>query len=67
MNGPVLANGEDWYLKRQLYNFKNNIRGTHPDDKRGAQMMALASLLTHGESVSNVMAYINSTTQPTTK
>lgn len=67
MNAPRLHGIDDWYLKRQIRNFKNNIRGAHPDDNLGAQMVPMAALLTDENSVDNIIAYINSTVQPASK
>jgi cytochrome c oxidase subunit 2 len=67
MNAPRLNGIDDWYLKRQIGKFKNNIRGAHPDDKLGAQMVSMAALLTDEEAVNNIIAYLNSTVQPASK
>jgi cytochrome c553 len=64
MNAPRLNGIDDWYLKRQLNNFKNSVRGSHPDDKLGAQMVPMATLLNSEEDINNVIAYIRSTAQP---
>jgi cytochrome c oxidase subunit 2 len=50
----------DWYLKRQLENYKAQIRGGHDDDIYGDQMFMMASSLKNEQSVDNVIAYINS-------
>ncbi|HEY3403094.1 MAG TPA: c-type cytochrome [Ohtaekwangia sp.] len=62
MNAPRLSGTDDWYLKRQLVNFKNSVRGAHPDDKLGAQMVPMSALLADEEAVNNVIAYIVSHT-----
>jgi len=67
MHAPRLSGMNDWYLRRQLGKFKNNIRGTHPDDQLGAQMASMAALLPDDEAVNNIIAYINSTTSPAKK
>lgn len=63
LNSPRLTGTQDGYLKRQLQNYKNDIRGTHPDDTYGAQMHPMAALLVDEESIDNVVAYIQ-TLQP---
>lgn len=63
LNSPRLTGTQDWYLKRQLQNYKNDVRGTHPDDTYGAQMHPMAALLVDEESIDNVVAYIQ-TLQP---
>src|SRR6267154_1604616 len=42
INAPRLSNMSDWYLKRQLENFQQGLRGAHPQDFNGAQMAAMA-------------------------
>lgn len=64
MNAPRLNALDDWYLKRQLYNFKHSIRGAHPADIYGGQMVPMAALLIDDQAVNDVIAYIRSTTQP---
>lgn len=41
-NAPRLSNMSDWYLRRQLQAFQQDLRGTHPRDFNGAQMAAIA-------------------------
>ncbi len=67
LNAPKLNGLNDWYLKRQVYNFKNSIRGAHPRDKFGAQMIPMMALLPDSHAVNNVIAYIRSTAQPVSK
>ena len=64
MHAPRLNGLDDWYLKRQLANFKNSVRGAHPDDNLGAQMVPMAALLADEEAVNNVIAYILSNSPP---
>ena len=59
LNSPSLIFQHDWYLARQLNNYKNNIRGVHPDDIYGSQMRPMAATLTTTAAVNNVLAYIN--------
>jgi cytochrome c oxidase subunit 2 len=58
LHAPTLANLEDWYLKRQLVNFKENIRGYHDKDIWGKQMIPMASTLPDNEAIHNVISYI---------
>lgn len=58
-NAPRLAGMQDWYLVRQLQNFKGQIRGGHPDDIYGDQMFMMASILRDDQAISDVVAYIN--------
>ena len=59
-NGPALAGLGEWYLVRQLNNFKQGIRGTHPEDALGAQMRPMAMMLADDTAVADVAAYIAS-------
>jgi cytochrome c oxidase subunit 2 len=59
LNAPRLANQHDWYIVRQLQNFKNGIRGTHQNDVYGAQMRPMAMTLVNDQAVNDVAAYIN--------
>ncbi|WNC66785.1 cytochrome c oxidase subunit II [Thalassotalea nanhaiensis] len=59
LNAPRLAGQHDWYLKRQLLNFKNDIRGKHTDDLYGKQMVLMSRLLQNDEAIDQVIAYIN--------
>jgi len=64
MNAPRLNGLDDWYLKNQIAKFKNALRGAHPADTFGAQMVPMAALLADEQAVNDVIAYIRSTTQP---
>jgi cytochrome c oxidase subunit 2 len=58
-NAPRLASMTDWYLVRQLQNFKQQIRGGHDDDIYGDQMYMLANILRDETAINDVVAYIN--------
>lgn len=59
LKAPPLSNQSDWYLYTQLRNFKGGIRGSNPTvDPTGAQMPAMARLLTDDQAVKDVVAYI---------
>jgi cytochrome c oxidase subunit 2 len=58
-NAPRLAGMSDWYLVRQLENFKARVRGGHPEDIYGDQMHMMANLLIADGAVNDVVAYIN--------
>jgi cytochrome c oxidase subunit 2 len=59
MNAPALAGQQDWYLVRQLDNYKKGLRGTHPKDTFGMQMKPMAGMLATDQAVNDVVAYIN--------
>jgi len=58
-NAPKLAGMSDWYLARQLQNFKSRVRGGHPDDIYGDQMNMVANALVGENAINDVVAYIN--------
>ncbi len=49
----------DWYLVTQLKNFKQGIRGAHPGDMYGPQMMSMAAILRDDQAINDLVAYIN--------
>ena len=57
---PRLNGQDDWYLVRQLNNFRNGVRGVHKSDATGQQMAMLSIMLKDEQSVNDVVAYINS-------
>lgn len=59
MNAPKLAGQSSWYLKRQIMNYKNGLRGTHEDDTLGRPMIGMVATLADEAAVDNVVAYIN--------
>jgi len=58
LNAPRLSNQHDWYIVRQVQNYKAGIRGSHPKDIYGAQMRPMAQLLTTDEQINDVAAYL---------
>ena len=62
LNAPKLAGMDEWYLRRQLKNYKPGIRGSEPGDALGAQMRGMAATLVDDAAINNVVAYIG--TQP---
>ncbi len=60
LNAPKLTGLQDWYLKRQLYNFKHGLRGGNADDIYGAQMAPMAATITTDAVMNNLVAYIGS-------
>ena len=59
MNAPRLKGMNDWYLVTQLKNFRDGIRGMHPQDLYGLQMGLMAAMLTNDQAINDVVAYIN--------
>jgi cytochrome c oxidase subunit 2 len=58
-NAPRAAGMSDWYLARQLQNFKDGIRGAHPTDYYGYQMGLMANVLQNEQAINDLIAYIN--------
>jgi cytochrome c oxidase subunit II len=59
VNAPRLAGMSDWYLRRQLSNYKHGIRGANSKDLYGSQMAMMAAVLTSDRATDDVIAYIN--------
>ncbi len=58
LDAPRLSKQHDWYVVRQLENFKAGIRGGHQSDVYGAQMRIMSQMLESDERVRAVAAYI---------
>ncbi|MBB3232957.1 c-type cytochrome [Halomonas stenophila] len=56
---PRLAGMSDWYLVRQLQHFRAGIRGRHPRDAYGNQMVDMAQVLVDDAAIRDVVAYIH--------
>jgi cytochrome c oxidase subunit 2 len=67
LNAPRLAGLQDWYLHRQLRNFKNGLRGASPDDVFGMQMAPMAATLADDDAIRNIVAFIDSLPEPAPK
>lgn len=59
LEAPALAHQSDWYLVTQLNHYREGVRGSHPDDRLGQQMRAMAATLPDEQAVRDVVAYIN--------
>ncbi len=58
LNAPRLTGQDDWYMVRQLANYKKGVRGAHPQDTFGMQMRPMASMLADDKAINDVVAYI---------
>jgi cytochrome c oxidase subunit II len=56
---PRLSNMSDWYMQRQLTNFRDGIRGSHREDFDGAQMAAIAKILTEEQAMTDLIDYMH--------
>lgn len=59
LQAPPLAGLQDWYLKRQLRNFREGYRGVHPADSYGHQMVLMARSLQNEKSIDDLLSYLN--------
>lgn len=60
LNSPRLAGADDWYLKSQLRAFRSGSRGSHPQDRTGRQMRAMAAVLPGEQAIADIVAFIRS-------
>jgi len=60
LSAPRLAGQSDWYLKRQLENFRLGVRGAYKSDSYGHQMVLMAKTLHDEQAVNDLLAYLNS-------
>ena len=58
LGAPALSGLNDWYLKSSYQSYLDGLRGTHPDDFYGAQMVRLAPALSKGNDIDDVIAFI---------
>jgi cytochrome c oxidase subunit 2 len=49
----------DWYMVRQLKNFRDGIRGAHPQDFRGRQMAFMARVPKDDRALADLATYIH--------
>ena len=59
LNAPRVAGMSDWYLERQLHYFRDDVRGSHPQDYYGFQMGLMGQSLYDEQAVKDLVAYIN--------
>ena len=64
LSAPRLAGQQDWYLARQLANYRNGSRGSIAGDAPGALMRASIAMLKDDEALLDVVAYIQSLNNP---
>ena len=58
-DGPALAGLEPWYLELQMRNFRDGIRGTHPEDIPGQVMHFSTGMLRNDFTISSIAEYIS--------
>ncbi len=57
VQAPRIAGMEDWYLRRQLLNFRAGIRGSHPEDEQGLAMQPMAARLSD-DSITDIVQWV---------
>lgn len=57
-NAPRLSNMSDWYMARQLQNFRAGVRGGHPQDFHGSQMVSMAKTLADDQAIADLLDYV---------
>lgn len=57
-NAPNLTGLQEWYIVRQLENFRSGVRGADAKDTYGMQMRPMALVLANSQGVEDVAAYI---------
>ncbi|MBT8100602.1 MAG: c-type cytochrome [Gammaproteobacteria bacterium] len=67
LNAPRAAGMSDWYIARQLQNFKDGIRGAHVQDYYGMQMGFMGRILQDEQAINDLVAYINTLPASTTQ
>jgi cytochrome c oxidase subunit 2 len=60
LNAPGLAWLDAAYMKRQYDNYREGLRGAHPDDTHGRQMKAMSNSLATEKDLDDVIAYMQS-------
>ena len=58
-DAPSLAGMSDWYFVTQISNFGAGIRGLHPNDHYGEQMVSMSTAMSNISEIEDVAAYIN--------
>lgn len=58
LDAPRIAGQHNWYLKAQLFKFRNGVRGAHPEDRPGAQMRQMAEVVPHEQAIDELLVYL---------
>lgn len=59
LGAPALTGLDDWYLVKQLENYRDGVRGSNAADTYGAQMRASTQLLGDDKAIADVVSYIS--------
>ncbi len=60
IGAPRLSGLSTWYLSRQLRNFKQGVRGAHPEDVTGKEMMSMVTHLSD-QQLTEIVEWITTT------
>jgi len=60
LDAPEIAGLPQWYVERQLNDFRTSMRGAHPQDSTGARMRPMARSLWRAGDVASVAEYVAS-------
>lgn len=63
INAPRLSDLQQWYIERQLLNFKAKIRGNHADDLSGGEMMPMVANFSDDE-LTDISIWVSTTESP---
>lgn len=58
LDAPALAGMEAWYVERQLHNFRDRVRGMHPEDLTGLQMSVVSGMTRNDATIRALAEYI---------
>ena len=58
LEAPALAGLNDWYVLSQYEKFRGGLRGSHPEDRWGVQMVRLAPSITDSDVLESIAAYL---------
>lgn len=59
LSAPTLLVQGDWYIKQQLINFRDGLRGKAAGDVRGATMAASVATLSSESDINDIVAYLS--------
>lgn len=66
IGAPRLSGLSQWYVKRQLLNFKQGIRGAHAEDLQGGEMKSMVAHLSD-QDIAAITQWIGQTESPQPK
>ena len=58
LEAPALAGLNDWYVLSQYEKFRGGLRGAHPEDRWGVQMVRLAPAINDTDILESIAAYL---------